>query len=350
MKGFSINGMYHEGGQERVLKEILLELDCFIKPDQVEVVIPKWVHFEEEYKNIKIVRYGNSKRVIWLQLIFPFYLLRNNKLGVNMFNYCPILRPDITLIHDLTARFLKKKKTTFVKHMVYIYGELCRCAAVKFGKHIITDSKNSKKDIINAYNIDPNKVTVLGTAWQHMERITSDNDIFEKYPMLTPKNYYFSLGSVAVHKNFGWVKEVAKTHKDDMFAIAGAIIASTTIDDKIENSDNMLYLGRVSDGEMKALLENCKGFIFPSFYEGFGIPPLEALSVGAPIIISNTSCLPEIYEDAAHYIDPYNTDVCLNELLKETVAPAEKILSKYSWRKLAEEFYNILVNVCDVKI
>ena len=71
---------------------------------------------------------------------------------------------------------------------------------------------------------------------------------------------------------------------------------------------NVILLGYVSDEEVKALMQKCKAFVFPSYYEGFGIPPLEALSAGARIIIARSASLPEIYGNAALYIDAYNTE------------------------------------------
>ena len=73
---------------------------------------------------------------------------------------------------------------------------------------------------------------------------------------------------------------------------------------KLKELPNVKLLGYVSDGQVKWLMQNCKAFIFPSYYEGFGIPPLEALSVGAKIVVGNAASLPEIYKKSAYYIDP----------------------------------------------
>ena len=108
---------------------------------------------------------------------------------------------------------------------------------------------------------------------------------------------------------------------------------------------NIVFLGYVSDGEVKALMKNCAAFVFPSYYEGFGIPPLEALSTGAKIIVSDSASLPEIYGDTAAYINPYNTDCSLLELSEKTVSKeaVERVLKKYTYRNAAERLYEILV-------
>lgn len=82
-------------------------------------------------------------------------------------------------------------------------------------------------------------------------------------------------------------------------------------------------------------MQNCKGFLHPAVFEGFGIPPLEALSLGAPIALARASCLPELYGDTARYFDPYDYDVDLDALFAKPAAPPDKVLAKYSWEKTA---------------
>jgi glycosyltransferase involved in cell wall biosynthesis len=89
-------------------------------------------------------------------------------------------------------------------------------------------------------------------------------------------------------------------------------------------------------------MEKCRAFLMPSYYEGFGIPPLEALSCGAEIIISNAASLPEIYGNTAHYIDPFNTNIDLEELLKEPVEDPGEILKKYTYDTAAKQVYDII--------
>lgn len=91
-------------------------------------------------------------------------------------------------------------------------------------------------------------------------------------------------------------------------------------------------------------MKNCKAFVFPSYYEGFGIPPLEALSVGAKIIVSNTASLPEIYADTALYISPDDTDVQLKKLLEGKTAAPDEILKKYTYDAAAQKLLETLRN------
>ena len=89
-------------------------------------------------------------------------------------------------------------------------------------------------------------------------------------------------------------------------------------------------------------MEKCKAFILPSYYEGFGLTPLEALSCGAKVIVARAASLPEIYGNAAHYIDPFNTDVDLDALLEEPVESPDAILEKYSYDTAARQVYELI--------
>ena len=122
--------------------------------------------------------------------------------------------------------------------------------------------------------------------------------------------------------------EVARRNPDKHFVIAGKTVNPKDIPESLKT---MIFLGSVTDGESKALMTYCRAFLHPSKFEGFGIPPLEALSCGTPIAISNASCLPEVYGDCAHYFDPDDYDVDLDALLAERVAPPEQVLGKYTW-------------------
>ena len=103
--------------------------------------------------------------------------------------------------------------------------------------------------------------------------------------------------------------------------------------------------GYITDGEIKYLMANCKAFIFPSFFEGFGIPPLEALSVGAKIIVSNTSCLPEIFGDSAYYIDPHNYNINLDDLLSISVKDRQLVLNRFRFRIFAKRIHNHILKL-----
>ena len=141
-----------------------------------------------------------------------------------------------------------------------------------------------------------------------------------------------------------WIARHAELIPDETFAVSGKAISGLVPDElkSLQKISNVVLLGYVSDGEVKALMKNCKAFIFPSYYEGFGIPPLEALSCGAKCIVSRAACLPEIYGDTVQYIDPTDSSTNLEELLSRPVTACDSILNKYSYANSAKLLLEVI--------
>lgn len=170
-----------------------------------------------------------------------------------------------------------------------------------------------------------------------MKGVTPDESIFEKMPGVQKGEYYYALGSLAKHKNFKWIREVARRNPDKTFVVAGGKdLRAFGDDNEAKDTHNVFYPGYVSDAENAALMQHCKLFLHPAVFEGFGIPPLEALALGAPIALANATCLPELYGDTARYFDPYDYDVDLDALAAQPVAAPDAVLQKYSWDKTAD--------------
>lgn len=345
MKKYVINGRFLTkklSGQERFAREILAEVDKICKPGEFEIVTPMYAKDIPDYKNIKVIKYGNVKSHFWEQTNFFWYLLKNKETGLNLCTTCPLLKPDINTIHDISMTVNKQWYNNRYGKMSRMWHGLMKFSTVHFAKKILTVSNYSKSEMVSVLKADPNKIYVLGNGWQHYKRVGVDDGIFDRVKKLKKGEYYFAASSLTPQKNFNWLKEAAEKNPNCQFAIAGKIEGLSNANDIKNRLDNVIYLGFVSDEEMKSLMSNCKAFIHPALYEGFGITPMEALSVGAELIISNAACLPEIYGKSAHYIDPHNSNVDLDVLLKEDIEPGEKVLEKYSWEKFAKMLYEIL--------
>ena len=215
---------------------------------------------------------------------------------------------------------------------------------VRHAIKIITVSAFSRKEICENYKISEDKISIIYNGWEHLNDIQEDSSVLDAHPELKKGQFFFTLGSLQKRKNLKWISEYASKHPEDIFAISGKAISGMVSDDiaALQTLKNVVLLGYVSDGQVKALMKNCRAFVFPSYYEGFGIPPLEALSCGAKIIIGNAASLPELYGKTAHYIDCNNTDVSLNELLEEETEDADAILKKYSYDNAARELKKLL--------
>lgn len=348
MNRIVINGQFlarRLTGQERFALETVKELDKLVKKNSLELVVPTHVMKIPNLENIKVVKYGRLKGLLWEQVDLSRYVIKNDALSINLCSIMPILKPGIICIHDLAYKVNPQNYKTFKRKLSQNWHKLFYHLAWRYSPLIYTVSEFSKQQMQDVYHVSPERIHVIPNGWQHFELIKEDANVFTKWPMLKQRNYFFSAGSQAPSKNLQWIYNAAKSNPNEIFAVAGKFVPAGL---KYENIDakNVILLGYVTDEEMKALMKNCKAFIFPSYFEGFGIPPLEAMSVGAKVIVSNRSCLPEIYEKSAIYIDPDNANVSLEELLKIKTEPADAVLDKYSYKKTAKQIYEDLVHMC----
>lgn len=209
-----------------------------------------------------------------------------------------------------------------------------------FAARIVTVSKTARKEISKCLKIDKDNIAVIYNGWEHVTETQPDESIWSKIPNIRKGNFYYSLSSIAPHKNFKWIKEIAKGNPKEEFLVGGKKWISEDTDDV---PDNMQYMGYVTDAENIELMRNCKAFLHPSKYEGFGMTPLEALACGAQVCVSNASCLPEILEDCVHYFEPDDYSVDLNILLSESVAAPDKLFEKYSWEESSKQWFSLMM-------
>jgi glycosyltransferase involved in cell wall biosynthesis len=277
-------------------------------------------------------------------LTLQFFLLRHRKYTILEFgNNALPFAPGIVFLHDIYCEFFPEDFVSRRDKFTRLYSRIQYRFIAYLAKKIVTVSEYSKNEISNTFNIDPSKINVIYSSADHIRDIVSDVSIFEQFPILAEKPFYFSLGSLSKRKNILWILEYAVKHPESIFAISGTSLSTV----KVNELDGMIpqntiLLGYLDDSKVKALMEKCKAFILPSYYEGFGLTPLEALSCGAQIIVAKAASLPEIYGNTAHYLDPFNTDIDLDKLLQEPVDSPEGILKRYSYDNSARKIYNLI--------
>jgi len=213
----------------------------------------------------------------------------------------------------------------------------------------LTVSEFSKNEISNFYNVNLNDIHVLynGVNSNFKENISENSSLSKN-----KKPFALAVSSPSYHKNFSSLIEAF--NKIDNPIELKIIGSSTNVFKDLENNkDNpkIKFLGRISDEELIELYQTAEFFIFPSLYEGFGIPPLEAQACGCPVISSNAASLPEVLGDSAFYFDPKNSnsikdaiwkvlnDSSLRENLKNKGLDNVK---RYSWRTSALELDSLL--------
>lgn len=331
----AINGKFlseRMQGIVRYARELVCALDEVLDPeDQVVLVVPPNAEDVPPLQNIETVRWGRHAGIAWEQLDFACYLLKHRELvPLNLCNVAPLLcRPGVTTIHDVMYRACPEFYTTARNRVSRLWHCLQYGLVARRELAILTVSNYSKEQIERYYPRAEGKVRVVPNAWQHVLAYEEAVDWRERYPQLVPGEYLFSMATLARNKNGRWVYEVARRNPALTFAVAGGRYES----DDLECPQNVHLLGFVSDADACALIKNCKAFVFPSLYEGFGLPPLEALALGAQVISSDRTSLPEVLGTSVHYVDPAAYDVDIPALLAEPVALAREALDAYSWQR-----------------
>ena len=343
-------------GIHRYTLEMLKGIDNIVPANTVELLIPAYEEDDYEFSNIRVVKMGKCtsnngfSRKIYNYLYKNFYarnyIKKNNAISVDLLLQFPLFGCDVVAIHDCRVN-LYPESFSFSKEQRHFQRALLKHQnrAVKNCKLIVTVSETVKSEINKCYTNYHNEICVIPNAWQHFEYFDSDNSVLDKLT-LRPNDYYFSLGSRFPHKNNKWLLEAAKLNPNSKFVISGKKVGDTSYDES--DVPNFIYAGRLSDEEIKALMSNCKAFIQPSFYEGFGIPPLEAMSVGADCIVSDIPVFKEIYEDSVWYINPYDyTNIEFDRIFSVNKENNDKILNKYSWEKSAINLWNCIINLAE---
>lgn len=189
---------------------------------------------------------------------------------------------------------------------------------------IITVSEFSKTEIQRYCRIDASRIRIVDEGFQHVTRNKSDVRVLQAN-RLTPGRFVLAVSNRSPHKNFEAISKALRVlgPVDFDVAIAGGHSPKVFEDATVSHS-RIKLLGHVSDSELRALYENAALFVFPSLYEGFGIPPLEAMALGCPVIASNAASMPEVCGDAAIYVHPDDTGALATAIRRLMDDPEER--------------------------
>ena len=340
-------------GVQRHALSLLSALDKMVKPGEVELLVPPEGERTLHFDNIKVVECGPSmksklpfaarlKEIWWRWHTFSRYTADKGIVSVDtLLNYYA-RHIDVFCLHDCIPELCPEASQTRRQKLARQWVIFNNKRILRQVKLLFTVSETAKADIQRIYQPKDLKIVVLPNAWQHFEAIQEDRHILDKL-QLEEGTFFFSLGSRFLHKNARWILAAAKQNPQYRFVVSGASILTEDREAKENTLPNVTFAGYLSDGEVKALMHSCRAFIQPSLYEGFGIPPMEAMSTGADCIVSNASALPEVYGQSVWYIDPLNyTDIRMDDIMAQPKEPNDVILQKYSWQKSAEIFLRAL--------
>ena len=293
-----------------------------------------------DVSGLQIVHYGRGNSHFWEQCILPFFFIgKKNYVVVSFTGLGSILiRHKIMTIHDLS--FLENPK--WFSKGYYWWYKLMTPLAVRTSKHIITVSHFSKKEILKFYPfLKDQDISVIYCA--------SDESRFHVLSQVPPSEERFALAvsSLDPRKNFSRLIDAFKDIKDCKLYIVGSYNpAFSQQNSQSTQQNNICFLGRVSDEELLRLYNQASCFIFPSVYEGFGIPPIEAMCCGCPVLASDIPVIREVCGDAALYFNPNSAqDIqqTIQRFLTDDTGMRTSLIEKghqnkdkFSWTKTAQ--------------
>jgi glycosyltransferase involved in cell wall biosynthesis len=222
-------------------------------------------------------------------------------------------------------------------------------ALARRARHVLTVSQFSAGRLTDLGIAPLGKPVVVLNGADHILRISADPETLARHD-LEPKGYLLAIGNLAPHKNLALLVKSAAARSPSALPliIAGAMNSKVFADAGLRAVDGVRFIGRVSDAELRALYENALALAFPSLTEGFGLPPLEAMLCGCPVIATTGGAVPEICGDAAMFVDPTDAPgwtaamerIAAGATLRaDLVINGYKLSARFSWDQAA----NVLV-------
>ncbi|MFH1583169.1 MAG: glycosyltransferase family 1 protein [Candidatus Falkowbacteria bacterium] len=323
-------------------------------------------------KNVKLVKYNYPNKILnYFLFKFLNYPKIDKKLGADLFfmphiNFIGLSSASKSLItiHDLS--FLKYPeffswRKNFWHKMINVKKLIKRFDC------IVAVSENTKRDIVELCGVDENKIKVIyAGVGEEFRKIADERKLLEvrnKYQL--PDEFILYLGTVEPRKNvdgiiraYNELRATSYELRDYKLVIAGGRgWKSNNIYKEWERSkfkDDIKFLGYVDSKDKSYLYNLAAVFVYPSFYEGFGFPPLEAMASSVPVVASYAASLPEVTGDAALMVDPYNIsditramqEILTDESLKnKLIARGLECAKKFNWGNTARKYLEILNNL-----
>ncbi len=357
------------GGIGRYTRALLEELAKIDKTNEYIVYITP----EDNSEYVQTMQNSNLKSQNFRKKVIPIShyslseqtkflnILKKDKLDLvhfANFNH-PIFYPGkfITTIHDLTMMLYPAGKSQKSLVRKFAFARVMDSAA-KNASAVIAVSKATKDDVVKVLKADPKNIEVIyeGIDKNYNAKKTDEHNIkksLKRYNIKKP--YLLFLSQWRPHKGILQLLEAFDILKQEYLIDHQLVIVGKPNNhfpeipnaiSKNKYKKDIITPGFVDEKDLPILYQNADCFVFPSHYEGFGLPPIEAMACGAVVAASNVSCMPEVLGDAAAYFDPYSPEAMAEMILK--VIKSDKLkndlrakgleqVKKYSWAKMAKE-------------
>ncbi|TET43910.1 glycosyltransferase family 1 protein [candidate division TA06 bacterium] len=324
-----------------------------------------WVAGRPNFSEKKINLPFLENYFTWLHLRLPPELLTHR---VDVFHFPFYTMPlvvnhrSVVTIHDITFGlhpewFSLKGKIAQIP--------FCRFAA-RHADRIIACSKTTKNDILRMYRVSEEKIEVIYEAADPMFRVMSKRDALERARSECgiKDRFFLYVGVIHLRRN---VERLLKAFKlfsakspDYQLVLIGKVewpyLDVKKLIEELGLDGRVIHLGYVEDSMLPLIYNSAECFVYPSLYEGFGLPVLEAMACGTPVITSDNSSLSELFADAVFLIDPYSVEQMgqAMSLLVEDTGLRDELISKglekvkeFSWRKTAEKTLQVYKEVAE---
>ncbi|MEI6588075.1 MAG: glycosyltransferase family 1 protein [Candidatus Moraniibacteriota bacterium] len=267
----------------------------------------------------------------------------------------PVFHPKKTVvtIHGLEYEIMPEAYSSFERfYMRFSIKNSCRWAT-----KIICVSKNTKRDLMNLYEVSEDKINIVHEGYEDK---TGELDWEDGREVEEMKPYLFFMGRLEKRKNISGIIEAfglfkKKTNAKHKLVLGGKFgFGEAEIRECIERSEyrkDIVVLGYVKDVKKWQLFKNAAVFLFPTLYEGFGLPVLEAQSQGVPVITSNTSSLPEVTNGSAYLVDPTEPEMISEAMIalsqnekmaRDMIKKGYENIKRFSWKNCADLIATVL--------
>jgi glycosyltransferase involved in cell wall biosynthesis len=298
-------------------------------------------------RHIQIRRQGNLSGSLWEQFELPW--LTRDALLINLCNAAPLaVSRQLVTLHDAAVHAVPEAYSRAFR----IWYKLLLPNVGRIARRVITVSQFSRSEITRRFGVAESKCVVIGEGKEHMQKVAADKSALERHG-IGRRPYVLAVSSASPNKNFRAIVQAIQWLGAAPFdlVIAGGTNPRIFSDAGAKLPDFVRHVGYVSDGELKALYEAAACFVYPSFYEGFGLPPLEAMACGCPVIVSRAASLPEVCGDAALYCDPTDprdiakqmSDLVFDDGLRARLRQRGlERAQQFSWERCARETWAVI--------
>ncbi len=352
--GFAINGRFltqSVTGVQRYAINIVYELNELLS--EKNIVVP--IFSPANAKNLALSHIPLSQAGVWRghpweQLMLP------SKWSGSLLNFCntaPVAKTNqILCIHDANV-FLYPKSYGMIFRNAYRVSQ--PIIAHRVAK-VTTVSTDAAKQIAVNLNLDLRNIEVIYNGHEHA--LTWDSALARVGPTILEAHesygrpFVLSIGSRAIHKNMSLILKIAPKLAElgvDIIIVGGD--SGIFSEDKLSNQDNVQFSGRVSDHDLAYLMDRALCLLFPSWTEGFGLPIVESMARGCPVISSNRASMPEICGQSALMADPDDCQTWIDHVgtLLERQGPRQDLIEsgrvwvkKFSWKKSAAAYLDMM--------